>query len=182
MVCLGSWRFSDGRCRPSEVFLLPQYSFCMAESPPCVGDAESKGPLSPGLFSFSRGGTVSMPASYCTSMIESHLLVGTVTELNLHSCSFSLHVVSDSGLVPRTGSPPFGPQSSLLISVYAFLVTGLLSSWLQQGEIPRLLLGLKPLTPSHSSEGLALEFWPLWCFISPLIHSPWHDSFSLTIS
>ena len=106
----------------------------MAESPPCVGDAESKGPLSPGLFSFSRGGTVSMPASYCTSMIESHLLVGTVTELNLHSCSFSLHVVSDSGLVPRTGSPPFGPQSSLLISVYAFLVTGLLSSWLQQGE------------------------------------------------
>ena len=57
-----------------------------------------------------------MPASYCTLMIESHLLMGTVTVLNFHLCSFSLHVVSDSGLVPRTGSPPFAPQSSLLSS------------------------------------------------------------------
>ena len=76
--------------------------------------------------------------------------------------------------LPLLLSPLFSP----LISVYTFLVTGLLSSWLQQGEIPRLLLGLKPLTPSHSSESSALEFGALWCLISPLIHSPWHDFLS----
>ena len=116
MVCLGSRRFSDSKWRQSEAFLLPQWGFWMAESPPCVGDAEYKGLLSPGLFFLWRSGAIGMPASYCTLMIEPHLLVGTVTVLDLHSCSFSLHVVRDSGLAPRTGSPPSGLQSSPLLS------------------------------------------------------------------
>lgn len=129
-----------------------------------------EGPSLQVLF-FSRSGTINIPVSYSTLMIEPHLLGGTVTVLDLRPCSSSLHVVSDSGLAPGTDPTHSGPQSSLcspLISVYRFSVTGLLCSWLQQGEIPRLLLGSKPPTPSHSSESLVLEFWPVWCFISPL--------------
>lgn len=114
---------------------------------------------------FSRSGTINIPVSYCTLMIEPHLL--GVRSLCL---TFALVHLPSMWWVTQALLPEQTPPTVVLSPLFALLWSVFIGSQWQVSYVAGCSRGLgsKPPAPSHSSESSALEFWPVWYLISPL--------------